>query len=172
MTTTPVEISAGRVCSVVRLSPKRHSQLLTSPARPVALGSASGYSVRQPLRLLWPHPSFCPPLPVSCICRQLRNEQMVPNLLRLSLKSCRRLYSGGSSTPTDEPAHLAWPSPILSGLGKPRFPHLRTSCGLLTKRQHSLNAAARLLASPAPDGTFTTELACGRSPFRTSVITT
>ncbi len=38
---------------------RRHSRLLTPHTRPVALGSASGYSVRQPHRLLWPHPSFC-----------------------------------------------------------------------------------------------------------------
>ena len=43
--------------------------------------------------------------------------QKVPNLLYLSLIPCRRLYSGGSRTPTDESARLAWPSPILSGLG-------------------------------------------------------
>ena len=40
---------------------RRHSRLLTPPTRPVALGSASGYAVRQPHRLLWPHPSFCRP---------------------------------------------------------------------------------------------------------------
>ena len=51
--------------SVVGLYAKRHSRPLTPHTRPVALGSASGYSVRQPLRLLWPHPSFCPPPPVS-----------------------------------------------------------------------------------------------------------
>ena len=70
-----------------------------------------------------------------------------------------------------ELASLAWPSPILSGLGNHSSPHtgLRVAC--FTKRQHSLNAA-RNLASPAPDGRFTTELACGRSSFRTSVMTT
>lgn len=103
--------------SVVGHSPKRHARLLTPPTRPGALGSASGSSVRQPLRLLWPHPSFCPPPPVSGLCRRLCGEQRFPNLLCLSLIPCRRLYSGGSSTSTDESARLAWPSPILSGLG-------------------------------------------------------
>jgi hypothetical protein len=53
-----VAISPVSVCSVVGLSPKRHSPSLTRPTRPVALGSASGYSVRQPHRLLRPHPSL------------------------------------------------------------------------------------------------------------------
>ena len=107
----------GALFSVVGLSSKRHAALLTPPTRPVALGSASGYAVRRPHRLLWPHPSFCPPPPVSGLCRRPCDEQKFPNLLRLSLIPCRRLYSGGSSTPTDESARLAWPSPILSGLG-------------------------------------------------------
>jgi hypothetical protein len=42
----------------------------------------------------------------------------------------------------------------------------------LTKLQRSLNAAARQLACPAPDGTFTTELACVESLRRKSVMTT
>jgi hypothetical protein len=63
------------------------------------------------------NPSFCPPPPVSGLCRRLCSEQKVPNLLCLSLIPCRRLYSGGSKTWTDESARLAWPSPILSGLG-------------------------------------------------------
>ena len=65
---------------------------------------------------------------------------------------------------------LAFAHPVRAR--QPHFPHFRIACGLLTKRQHSLNAAARNLACPAPDGTFTAELACGRSPFRTSAMTT
>ena len=38
---------------------RRHSRLLTPHTCPVALGSASGYIVRQPPRLLWPHLRFC-----------------------------------------------------------------------------------------------------------------
>jgi hypothetical protein len=158
--------------SVVGLSPKRHARPLTPHTRPVALGSASGYSVRQPHRLLWPHPSFYPPPPVSGLCRRPCNEQRFPNLLCLSLIPCRRLYSGGSRTRTDESTRLTWPSPILSGLGNHSFHTSGLRVALLTKRQHSRNAAARNLASPAPDRTFTTELACGRSLFHTSVMTT
>jgi hypothetical protein len=55
-----VEISPVSVCSVVGLSSQRHSPSLTRLTRPVALGSASGYSVRQPHRLLWPHPRLWP----------------------------------------------------------------------------------------------------------------
>ena len=54
-----VAFSSVRVLFRSRTCVRRHSRLLTPHTRPVALGSASGYSVRQPHRLLWPHPSFC-----------------------------------------------------------------------------------------------------------------
>jgi len=54
-----VEFSSVSVLFRSRTCVRRHSRLLTPHTRPVALGSASGYSVRQPHRLLWPHPSFC-----------------------------------------------------------------------------------------------------------------
>ena len=55
-------LSVRGVYSVVglRQAAPRPSDHTTSP---VALGSASGYSVRQPLRLLWPHPSLWPGAP-------------------------------------------------------------------------------------------------------------
>jgi len=58
-----VEISPVSGHSVVGLPSKRHSPSLTRLIRPVALGSANGYSVRQPPRLLWPHPSLWPGTP-------------------------------------------------------------------------------------------------------------
>jgi len=80
----------------------RHSWLLTPHTRPVALGSADGCSVRQPLRLLWPHPSFWSPPSVYGLCRRLSDGQKVPNLLSQSLIACRRPYSGGSHSCDNE----------------------------------------------------------------------
>src|SRR5208282_5666773 len=54
----PLHLLSGcGVCSVVgfRQAAPPPSARTTSP---VALGSASGYAVRQPPRLLWPHPNF------------------------------------------------------------------------------------------------------------------
>jgi hypothetical protein len=61
---------------------RRHSRLLTPPTRPVALGSASGYAVRQPRRLLWPHPSFCAaPLALCFISSGSQAAQKVPTFI-------------------------------------------------------------------------------------------
>jgi hypothetical protein len=46
---------------------------------------------------------------------------------------------------------------------QPQDPHTGLRVADLTRLQRSLHAAARQLASPAPDGTFTTELACAGS---------
>jgi len=167
-----VEISSVRVLFRSRACARRHSRLLTPLARPVALGSASGCSVRQPRRLLWPHPSFCHSPPVSLLCRWPSDWQKFPNLLCLSLIPCRRLYSGGPRTlPTSARRWLGLrPSCRVSATTLVRTPDYVRVC--LTKRQHSLNAAARNLAGPALDRTFTTELACARSRFHRSVMTT
>lgn len=87
-------------------------------------------------------------------------DTVPPSLLRWLQNADRRVCTPG----------LAFAHPVRAR--QPHLPHFRTSCGLLTKRQHSLNAAARHLASPAPVGTFTAELACGWSLFRTSAMTT
>ena len=174
MTLTPSQWRS-RPCAFCFRSPAcagRHPRLLTPPTRPVALGSASGCSVRRPHRLLWPHPSFCTPPPASWLCRRLSSEQKFPNLLCLSLIPCRRLYPGGPSAP---PTSLRpWldlhPSCRDSATTLLHTPDYVRAC--LTRRQHSLNAAARNLACPAPDGTFTTGLARGRSRFHRSVMTT
>jgi len=55
--TLPQWLSPSCVFDSVRgLASKRHTRILTPHTRPVALGSATGCSVRQPPRLLWPHP--------------------------------------------------------------------------------------------------------------------
>ena len=138
---------------------RRHSQLLTPPAHPVALGSADGYSVRQPLRLLWPHPSFCIVLPVLFLMADgLYTTQKVPTFICQSLITCRRPYSDGSrKSPTNLNSWLG-----LRPLGRDSatiWPHTGLRVEVLTKLQRSHTAAARHLASPAPGGTFTTELA-------------
>lgn len=87
-------------------------------------------------------------------------DSVPPSLLRWLQDADRRVCTPG----------LAFAHPVRAR--QPQSPHNRTTCGLLTKRQHSLNAAARNLPCPTPVGTFTAELACGRSPFRTSAMTT
>jgi hypothetical protein len=87
-------------------------------------------------------------------------DSVPPSLLRWLQDADRRVCTPG----------LAFAHPVRAR--QPHFPHCRTPCGLLTKRPPSLKAAARNLACPAPDRTFTTELACGRSLFRTSAMTT
>jgi len=158
--------------SVVGPSPKRHAQLLTPHTRPVALGSASGYAVRRPPRLLWPHPSFCQPPPVYGLI-----PVASPADRRSPIYSARAWFRAAVSTPVAPGRRrrvcapgLAFTHPVR--VRQPHFPTFRIPWGPLTKRQHSLDAAARNLACPAPDGTFTTELANAESLRRPSVITT
>src|SRR5437899_6317857 len=54
-----VGISFLSVLSVVGLATKRHRELLTTTAGPVALGSPAGCIVRPARRLLWPHLRLC-----------------------------------------------------------------------------------------------------------------
>ena len=138
---------------------RRHSRLLTPPTRPVALGSASGYSVRQPHGLLWPHPSFCRPRRVYVLMPAASRPAEGPHFYPQSLMTCRRPYSDGSSDPlTNQTADLAFT--CLIEVRQPFGSTHRTTGGDLTKLQRSHTAAARHLARPAPGGTFTTELAC------------
>jgi hypothetical protein len=94
-----VAFSPVRVWFRSRTCVRRHSRFLTPPTCPVALGSANGYIVRRPHRLLRPHPSFCPPPPASWYASGSAGEQRFPNLLCQSLIPCRRPYSGGSRAP-------------------------------------------------------------------------
>ena len=145
-----VAISARRVSSVVGLMSNRHVGLLTPHTRPVALGSASGCSVRQPLSLLWPHPSFWPSPSVSLLMPTVLRRPEVPqfnlseldsvppSLLRWLQDAERRACTPGTAFAFSVKAR------------QPLSSTLRDTCGCLTKRQHSLNAAARNLASPRP----------------------
>ena len=135
------------------------------PSRPVALGSASGCSVRQPHRLLWPHPSFCAPRRVYRLMPAVLDPQKVPTFICQSLLTCRRPYSDGSSDPsTNQITDLAFAH--LAEARQPYCPHTRLRVVGFTKLQRSHNAAARQLACPALDGAFTTELACPGSRHR------
>jgi hypothetical protein len=97
---TTVAFSSVRVLVRSRTCVRRHSRLLMPHTCPVALGSASGYIVRRPHRLLWPHPSFCrSPLVYCPYASGSFDEQKFPNLLRQGVIPCRRLYSGGSRAP-------------------------------------------------------------------------
>src|SRR2546423_8730924 len=102
---SPGDFDASTVAfSSVRIlfgrTPVRLPRLLTPHTCPVALGSARGCIVRRPHRLLWPHPSFCPPPPVYLdYASGSYDEQKFPNLLCQGLIPCCRPYSGGSHTP-------------------------------------------------------------------------
>jgi hypothetical protein len=109
---------------------RRHSRLLTPHTRPAALGSASGCSVRQPHRLLWPHPSFCRQQRVyvlmPAVSRPAEGPQFTlpeldsvpPSLLRWFQDADRRVCA----------PDLAFTDPV--GLRQPLNPHtgLRVVC--------------------------------------------
>ncbi len=167
-----VEVSSVRVLFRSRASARRHSRLLTPHTCPVALGSASGSAVRRPHRLLWPHPSFCPAPPVSFYFLRTSRDAEGPHFYLPELDDV-------------PPSLLRWPQGELAnpdpwlglhplGIGSATIfdPHTGLRVVALTKLQRSLYAAARHLARPAPDGTFTIELTCPESPRRRSIITT
>jgi len=164
-------LSKCGVCSVVglRQTAPHPSDRTTSP---VALGSASGYALRQPLGLLWPHPSFCLSPSVYELYRWLHKPAEGPQFTLSELDSVplsllRWLQTAHRRVRDPGLAFAPW-----CRARQPYLSTLREPCGRLTKRQHSLNAAARNLASPASDGTFTAELAFDRSLCPTSAITT
>jgi hypothetical protein len=97
--------------------------------------------------------------------------QKVPTFISQSLMTCRCPYSDGSRDVWRIPSR-AWPSPIWKRFGNHVCPHTRLRVVVVTKLQHSLYAAARHLASPALDGTFTAELAQTRSLQPASAMTT
>jgi len=158
-----VEVSSVSVVFRSRTCVRRHSRLLTPLARPVALGSASGYSVSQPHRLLWPHPSFCAaPLALCLISSGSEAAQKVPTFIRQSLLTCRRPYSDGSS----DRARIQTTGLAFTHLAEVRQPYLsthQTTCG-------GFNEAATFgfmlrpvsLLAPLWTGTFTAELALGQ----------
>ena len=108
-----VAFSPVRVYFRSRTYVRRHSRFLTPHTCPVALGSASGYIVRQPHRLLWPHPSFCAPPPVSLLCQQLCRRAEVPQFTPPRFDSVPSPLLRWLPNADDESKRWAWPSPIL-----------------------------------------------------------
>ena len=119
-----------------------------------------GLCVPLDLRLLWPHPSlsalFHPLMhsrvalsnPGACLGS---GPEKVPNLLPVSVPSCRPPYPGG-------PDGCLWLCfTIRAGLRHFRTgsastcsTHVGSGVGLVTRLQGSLNATARTLARPSP----------------------
>ena len=139
----------------------------TGRFRPEALGSAAGCSVPPPHRLLWPHPSLSLSSTHLCIRGWLlqprglpraENERF-PNLLPVSVPSCRPPYPGG-------PDGCLWLCfTIRSGLRHFRTgsastnpTHVGSGVGRVTRLQGSLNVTARRLARPSPTRALTLKL--------------
>ena len=135
--------------------------------RPEALGSAAGCSVPPHRRLLWPHPSLSLSSTHLCIRGWLlqprdlpraENERF-PNLLLVSVPSCRPPYPGG-------PDGCLWLCfAIRTGLRRFRTgsastcsTHVGSGVGFVTRLQGSLNATARRLARPTPTKAITLKL--------------
>ena len=114
---------------------RRHSRLLTPHTCPVALGSASGCSVRQPLGLLWPHPSFWSSPPVCILIPSAAGEPEVPQFTLPGFDSVPPPLLRWLPRADDESKRRAWPSPILYRFGNHFNPHTRLRVAPFTKLQ-------------------------------------
>ena len=122
-------------------------------APPVVMLSTSLIAYYGHIRASAPHRQF-PILPTAPAA------QKVPTFISQSLMTCRRPYSDGSrESPTNLNSRLGL-RPFGRGSATMLYPHTGPRVVGLTKLQRSHHAAARHLACPAPDGAFTTELAC------------
>jgi hypothetical protein len=135
--------------------------------RPEALGSAVGYSVPPHHRLLWPHPSLSFSSTHLCIRGWLlqprglprAENDRFPNLLLVSVPSCRPPYPGG-------PDGCLWLyftirsglRQLCTGSASTGPTHVGSGVGSVTRLQGSLNATARRLARPSPTRTITLKL--------------
>ena len=139
----------------------------TGRFRPEALGSPAGYSVPPDHRLLWPHPSLSLSSTHLCVRGWLlqprglpraENERF-PNLLPVSLPSCRPPYPGG-------PDGCLWLCfairaslrRFVSGSASTCPTHVGSGVGRVTRLQGSLYATARRLARPSPTRAITLKL--------------
>src|SRR5439155_26862001 len=129
--------------------------------RPEALGSPRGYVVPSGCRLLWPHPNLSRPPVDLWIRRQVlatAGRERVPNLLCVSVPSCRPLDPDGPSGRTRLSLHRPqWPSPSSQRLGI-RIPARTCTRAACHEANGFAFAAARWIAGPAPARTFTFEL--------------
>src|SRR5258705_1680514 len=106
-----VAFSPVRVLFRSRTCVRRHSRFLTPHTCPVALGSANGCIVRRPLRLLWPHPSFC--LPPRGFMPAVLWPTEVPQFTLLKLDSVPPPLLRWFPLADYESARRIWPSPFL-----------------------------------------------------------
>ncbi len=150
-----VEISPVSVCSVVGLSSKRHSPSLTRLTRPVALGSASGYSVRQPHRLLWPHPRLWPSASAYGLCP---TRSRIPELPQFTPRTCWvRVVSRTPAVSTAALDCCLTADAAFAASVPARQPHRQTvRSGLIsvTRLQNSLYATTRSHCLPCPGQGF------------------
>jgi hypothetical protein len=152
--------------------PSGRAECRFRPSGPVALGSASGFAVRQPHRLLWPHPSFCAAPPVSFIAGGPGASQKVPTFICQSWLTCRRPYSDGSKRVLTNPH--PWFSLRQLGRGSATicFPHT----GLQRRISRSCNVHLMLrpasLLAPLRTGRLRPSLPALDRSRRRSVMTT
>jgi len=132
--------------SVVRLTPKRYSSLLTGHSSPETLGSPAGYVVLPGHRLLWPHPRLSVPPPgLSSSSTRWYPNREVP---QFTLLVC--LHRAAFRTPVVGEGALDcffplthWPSPNQYRLGSHNVPSSSDRKGSVTRLQSSLHATAR-----------------------------
>src|SRR5215204_1356536 len=122
-------------------------------APPVVMLSTGLIAYYGHIRASAPHRRF-PILPTALAA------QKVPTFISQSLMTCRRPYSDGSRESRTNLNSRLGLRPFGRGSATMLYPHTGPRVVAFTKLQRSLNAAARHLACPAPDGAFTTELAC------------
>ena len=150
-----VEISPGSVYSVVGLSPKRHAPSLTRLTRPVALGSASGCSVRQPHCLLRPHPSLWPSAPAYGLYPARSRTPEVPQFTPRAY-----LVRVVSRTPAVSTAALDCCFTVdaaFAAFASARQPHrqtVRSGLNSVTRLENSLHATTRSHCWPCPGQGF------------------
>ena len=145
-------------------------------SRPEALGSPAGYVVPPGRRLLRPHVPLSAPLPgLSASSRRVfprpiligTGTERFPNLLRVSVPSCRLPYPGGPSGCSWLFLHRSpWPSPHLHRLGIRSATIADSQVASVTRLQSFLYGTAREFAGPSSARTFTFQLSPPESPHR------
>src|SRR6266487_1048282 len=143
-------------------------------SRPEALGSPAGYVVPPGLCLLRPHVPLSAPLSgLFSSSRRVSSRPITtgtaaerfPNLLCVSVLSCRLPYPGGPHGCSWLILHHAhWPSPSWHRLGIHDTTIADSQVESVTRLQSSLHGTAREIASPSSARTFTFELSPPESP--------
>src|SRR6266403_5472490 len=112
-----VAFSSVRVLFRSRTHVRRHSRRLKPHTCPVALGSASGYVVRQPHCLLWPHPSFLPAPAGFIIIARSAWPAEGPQFILPELGSVPSSLLRWFRCAKNKLAHTTWLSPFLQRFG-------------------------------------------------------